>query len=130
MYFKDFDKWNDVKKRLQAEERAVNIRRGEIRWVSFGVNLGSEIDGKGITFARPALIVHVIGSKLALIVPITTKVKDIPGYIPFEWKDKVNALCIHQMRVVSQKRILDRMGKISSNRLKKCKGDIAHFYSI
>lgn len=130
MYFKDFDNWNSVKKRLQSEERQVNIRKGEIRWVSFGVNVGSEIDGKGISFTRPALIMHVIGSKLALILPITTKVKDIPGYLRFEWKDKVNALCVHQMRVVSQKRILDRIGKISSNKLAKCKDDISHFYSL
>ena len=130
MYFKDFDNWNIAKKRLQAEEREINIRKGEIRWVSFGVNVGSEIDGKGKSFARPALIMHVIGSKLALTVPITTKVKDIPGYVSFTWKDKTNALCIHQMRVVSQKRILDRMGKISSNKLNKCKHDIASFYSL
>ena len=130
MYFKDFDTWNIVKKRLQAEEREINIRKGEIRWVSFGVNVGSEIDGKGRSFARPALIVHVVGSKLALIVPITTKIKDIPGYVRFEWKDKINALCVHQMRIVSQKRILDRMGKISSNKLAKCKDDIANFYSF
>ena len=75
MYFKDFDKWNEVKKRVHHEERKVNIRSGEIRWVSFGVNVGSEIDGKGISFTRPALILHVIGSHLALIAPMSTKVK-------------------------------------------------------
>jgi tetrahydromethanopterin S-methyltransferase subunit G len=44
MYFKDFDKWNLVKKRINEEERKVNIRQGEIRWIAFGVNVGS---GKG-----------------------------------------------------------------------------------
>lgn len=130
MYFKDFDKWNAVKKRLQAEEREINIRKGEIRWVSFGVNIGSEMDGKGISFARPALIIHVIGARLALIVPLTTKVKDIPGYVPFAWNNRANALCVHQMKVVSQKRILGRLGKISVNRLEQCKNDITSFYSF
>ena len=46
MYFKDFDKWNIVKKRVHTDEIKVSIRAGEIRWVSFGVNVGSEIDGK------------------------------------------------------------------------------------
>src|ERR1700679_1101588 len=103
MYVKDFNTWNTVKQRINGEARTVTMRAGEIRWVSFGVNVGSEIDGKGASFARPALIVHVIGSKLALIVPMTTKVRDIPGYIPFVWRDKTNALCLHQMRVISQK---------------------------
>lgn len=130
MYIKDFDNWNNVKKRIQSENRTVTIRKGEIRWVSFGINVGSEIDGKGVSFARPALIIHVIGAHLALIIPISTKIKDIAGYVPFEWKDKTNALCIHQMKVVSQKRILSRMGKISENRLNEYKKIIALFYSF
>ena len=43
-YFKDFDNWNEIKKGVNKEERQVNIRAGEIRWVAFGVNIGSEID--------------------------------------------------------------------------------------
>jgi len=50
MYFKDFDKWNIVKKRVHTDEIKVSIRAGEIRWLSFGVNVGSEIDGKGESF--------------------------------------------------------------------------------
>jgi len=130
MYSKDFDAWTTVKKRIHEEERTVNIRKGEIRWVSFGVNVGSEIDGKGVSFARPALIAHVIGSRLALVVPITSKMKDFAGYVPFAWKDKENALCIHQMRIVSQKRILHRLGRISTNRLREYARKIANFYSF
>jgi mRNA interferase MazF len=130
MYFKDFDNWNAVKKRIQAEDRTVHIRKGEIRWVSLGVNIGSEMDGKGVSFARPALIIHVIGSRLALVVPVTSKTKEFPGYVPFAWKDKANALCIHQMRIVSQKRILHRLGRISTNRLREYALKISDFYSL
>ena len=58
-----------LKKRLQSEERHVYIRPGEIRWIAFGVNLGSEIDGKGVSFTRPGFVVHVFGSFLALVIP-------------------------------------------------------------
>lgn len=92
MYFKDFDKWNKVKKRINQEERKVNIRQGEIRWIAFGVNVGSEIDGKGETFTRPGLVIHVIGSHLALVVPMSTKVKEIAGYVSFEWQGKITAM--------------------------------------
>ena len=130
MYFKDFDKWNEVKKRVHHEERKVNIRSGEIRWVSFGVNVGSEIDGKGVSFTRPALILHVIGSHLALIVPMSTKVKDIAGYVPFIWKDTTTALCIHQVRIVSAKRVLSRRGRVSQNKLKAIKKEVSKFFSF
>jgi hypothetical protein len=61
-YFKDFDTWNTLKKKLTDEVRKTNIRAGEVRWISCGVNVGSEIDGKGVSFTRPALVLHVIGS--------------------------------------------------------------------
>lgn len=130
MYFKDFDQWNVVKKRLNQENRKVYIRAGEIRWVSFGINIGSEIDGKGVSFTRPALIVHVIGSHLALAIPMSTRMKDITGYIPFEWKGVTSALCIHQIKIVSQKRILSRRGKVSEQRLKKIKSAVTKFFSL
>lgn len=130
MYFKDFDKWNEVKKRVHHEERKVNIRSGEIRWVSFGINVGSEIDGKGISFTRPALILHVVGSHLALIVPMSTKVKDVAGYMPFTWKNTTIVLCLHQIRIISSKRVLSRKGRISSNKLEAIKKDISKFFSF
>lgn len=130
MYFKDFDNWNEVKKRVHGEERKVNIRSGEIRWISFGINVGSEIDGKGISFTRPALILHVVGSHLALIVPMSTKVKDVAGYLPFIWKNTTTALCLHQMRVVSSKRVLSRKGRISQNKLEAIKKEISKFFSF
>lgn len=130
MYFKDFDKWNSVKKRIHSEERKVSIRSGEIRWVSCGVNVGSEIDGKGESFTRPMLVVHVVGSVLALVVPFSTKIKTVAGYIPFEFQGREISLCVHQMRIISQRRILARKGRISEKRLRKVKSEIKKFFAL
>ena len=130
MYIKEFDKWNTVKQRIQGETRTINIREGEIRWVSFGVNVGSEIDGKGVSFTRPALILHVIGSQLALVVPLSTKLKDLPGYKPLAFHDRLVSLCFHQMRVISQKRIYARLGKISRTKLNSYKIMVKKFYRL
>ena len=130
MYFKDFDKWNNVKKRIHADERKVSIRAGEIRWVSCGVNVGSEIDGKGESFTRPALIAHVVGSVLALVIPLSTRIKDVAGYVPFEFQGKQVSICVHQMRIISQRRILARKGRISDRRLKQVKADIKKFFAL
>ena len=130
MYHKDFDKWNLVKKEIHDTDREISIRAGEVRWVSFGVNIGSEIDGKGASFNRPALVVGVFGAHLALIVPLTSKNKSIPGYIPFEWKGKTDMLCVNQIRVVSQKRIFSRLAHISDNHLQKCKDEVKRFFQL
>lgn len=128
MYFKDFDTWNIVKKKIHNEEKHTKIRAGEVRWISFGVNVGKEIDGKGASFTRPALIVHVIGPELAFVVPMSTKMKNVPGYFPFEFQGKMNSLCINQARVISQQRVLGREGRISEKRLTEEKAAIKTFF--
>lgn len=130
MYFKDFDNWNEMQKHLNSDDKHVNIRAGEIRWVVFGGNIGSEIDGKGKSFTRPALVIHVIGSNLALVVPLSTKVKEMVGYLPFEFQGKTVSLCIHQSKTISQKRILSRKGKISDKKLYEIKEQLKKFFTL
>lgn len=130
MYFKDFDHWNHFKKQINQTDSQIHIRAGEIRWVNLGVNVGSEIDGKGELFSRSVLILHVIGIQLALVIPLTSKIKSIPGYLEFTWKSSINSLCLHQIKVISQKRILSRKGRISEEKLKAIKTEIVKFYAL
>lgn len=119
-----------MQKHLNSDDRQVNIRAGEIRWVAFGVNIGSEIDGKGKSFTRPALVVHVVGSNLALVIPLSTKIKEMVGYLPFEFQGKTVSLCIHQSRTISQKRILSRKGRISEKKLAEIKEYLKSFFAL
>lgn len=131
MYYKNFDNWNTVKQGLHYEEKTKSsVRAGEIRWTSFGVNIGSEIDGKGGSFTRPVLIIHTIGNHLALVVPMSTKMKHVAGYLPFFFRKKIVSLCIHQMRIVSQRRIFSRLLKVPVSQLKLIKTAISAFYSF
>ena len=45
---KDFDRWNKLKKAINASEESerVYFHEGDIWWVRLGVNVGFEIDGK------------------------------------------------------------------------------------
>ena len=130
MYHKDYPAWLKVKQRIEKEERKVFIRAGEVRWATLGVNIGSEIDGKGVSFTRPVLVIHVIGSHLALVIPLSTKLKDVAGYSKFDWKGTTTALCLHQMRIISQKRILSRKGRVSAKKLRAIKDEVCRFYSL
>ncbi|TSC58335.1 MAG: hypothetical protein Greene041679_118 [Parcubacteria group bacterium Greene0416_79] len=88
------------------------------------------MDGKGESFTRPMLVVHVVGSVLALVVPLSTKLKGVVGYIPFEFHEKQISLCVHQMRIISQRRILARKSRISDKRLRQVKLEIKKFFSL
>jgi mRNA interferase MazF len=130
MHKKDFDSWNKTKKDVNENEDKPFIRKREIRWAVLGVNVGSEIDGKDRSFTRPVLIIDIIGKTTALIVPITSVHKDIPGRYRFEWKGNDNSLCVNQLRVISTKRILDRKGKVSEKKLQDAKEKIKKFYRL
>ena len=130
MYFKDFEAWNTLKKRVETDGLPRNIRTGEVRWTTFGVNIGSEIDGKGFSFARPAVILHPIGHTLALVVPLSTKIKDADGYFPVDFQGTKISVCIHQMKVISMKRILDRKGKMPDSTISCIKDQIKKFFGF
>jgi len=74
--------------------------------------------------------IHVIGSNLALVVPLSTKIKEMAGYMPFEFQGKVGSLCIHQCRTISQKRILSRKGRISDKKLAEIKASVKSFFAL
>jgi mRNA interferase MazF len=130
MYTKNFDEWSALKKQVDSGNRIVHVRPGVIRWVTFGVNVGTEIDGKGAGFTRPALIDHVVGRTLAMVVPISSSIKPVSGYFPFEYDGKTNSLCIHQLKTVSVKRVLGRKGRLSDQRLASIKDEIKRFFSM
>jgi mRNA interferase MazF len=127
MYIKRFDEWTEVKKKIEKEERIISLRKGDIRWCSIGVNVGMEIDGKGAGFTRPVLVLRVIGSHLALVAPLSTKIKTIPGYIAFDFQGKTLSVCANQIKMISQKRIYERQGKMSNNKFLALREEIFKF---
>ena len=130
MYIKRFNQWNKVKKKINYKKSRLCIRKGEIRWAIFGVNVGSEMDGKGINFTRPVLIIDMIGANLALVVPLSSNLKITPGRLFLKWKGNVNSLCINQIRILSTKRVLGRKCLISEKKLADVKNKIKLFYSL
>jgi mRNA-degrading endonuclease toxin of MazEF toxin-antitoxin module len=77
------------------------------------------------------LVVNVVGSIVALVIPMSTKIKkDTAGYMEIEFQEEKVSLCIHQTKVVSQKRILKRIGKITGNDLRLYKQAIKKFFEL
>lgn len=131
MYHKDYRKWIEVKQKLDVSAGNIYVRAGEIRWVSIGVNVGSEIDGKGPSFTRPCLVLHVIGSALALVVPFTSQKKaNKQFYHHVELEHFDSYLCLSQMRVVSQQRMFKRIKKMPEQQFDDLRGKIFAFYSV
>lgn len=107
---KDFDRWNEIKKRTDGEEpRLYTVR--EIWWCRLGVNVGSEQDGSGTSFLRPVVIVRAFGANTCLVVPLTASERKHRLRVPVgKVKDKNASALISQLRVIDTRRLVEKIG--------------------
>lgn len=128
-FFKDFDKWNELKKKLHISEKAKDFyfREREIWWCSLGVNIGFEQDGKNDLFERPVLIVKVFNREVLWMVPLTSRHKSNKYYYEFDYKGKSQSAILSQVRIISSKRLLRKIWTFPKNDFKKVKELIAEF---
>jgi mRNA-degrading endonuclease toxin of MazEF toxin-antitoxin module len=126
---KDFDTWNELKKRLQISEKAKDFyfSEREIWWCSLGVNLGFEQDGKNDLFERPVLIIRTFNKEVLWIVPLTSKHKKNKYYYDFDYKGKSQAVILSQVKLISSKRLLRKIWTFPEKDFKKIKELIADF---
>jgi mRNA-degrading endonuclease toxin of MazEF toxin-antitoxin module len=91
----------------------MHVLPGEIWWISFGENIGSEINGKGRLFSRPGIIFKVFRDGFYFVIPTTTQKHSGNWYVPI-WNgtDRVYA-CLHQARPVDYRRLKERMRRMS-----------------
>jgi len=116
---KDFDRWNERKKKLQANEAERFFHEREIWWCSLGVNIGYEQDGTNELFERPVLVVKKFNRDILWILSLTRTVKENRYYVPISVGDEGSAVILSQMRLVSAKRLQRRMAKLPKGQFKK-----------
>ncbi len=109
---KDFDGWNSKKNEIHLREVTIFFHEREVRWCSLGLNIGYEQDGKHENFERPVLILKKFNRQTALVVPITSRIKDNKYYICFKKDDELYSVIISQIKLISSKRLLRYMYKM------------------
>lgn len=112
-FTKEFDKWIEKKKDCHYQIKTPPLfKERDIWWISVGVNVGFEEDGKHDSFVRPVLVVKKFNRELFLGVPMSTKLKDNKYYIPVSVKKKTVSVMISQLRVFSSKRIWNKLAEL------------------
>lgn len=116
MYVKDFDKWNIKKKLIHFNENKPPLfKERDIWWVSIGVNIGFEEDGKNQNYVRPVLVIKKFSRDFFLGVPMSTKLKNNIYYIPVSLRGKIVSVLTSQLRVFSSKRIYNKLSELDSS---------------
>lgn len=113
---KDFDGWNETKKKTDSRREAPFYHEREVWWCTLGVNVGSEENGSGEEYRRPALILKGLSMETCIIVPLTTSAKDHPLRIVVGLIGGKQARAIlSQMRVIDTKRLVRKMKYLDVN---------------
>lgn len=108
---KDFDGWNEEKKRIHAVEGGKLYHERELWWCSLGANVGFEQDGTGVTHQRPVLILRGMSRNTCYVVPLTTspkrhKYRVSVGIV----EDKQAVALMSQIRLIDTKRLVNKIG--------------------
>ena len=110
---KDFDEWNKIKKSIHAKEKRLFFREGEIWWISLGVNIDYEIDGKGNEYTRPVIVMKKYNQYSFLALPLSTSKKINKYKIPIGIvADKEAVANLSQMRNIDSKRLVKKIGRV------------------
>jgi len=117
---KDFDKWNELKKKTHANEEYQPLyHEREIRWCRLGANIGFEQDGTGKEFSRPVLILKGFSRHVCLVVPLTTSSKKNPYHISIgEIGGRKAAIIKSQLRLIDTRRLDQQIGVLDKEAFK------------
>lgn len=112
-----FVAWTKLKIQIHHRDdvhlKKVFFREKEIWWVNLGKNIGHEQDGKNILFERPVIIVRKFNRYLFWGVPTSTKLKpENLFYHGFKYRDNDYSAILSQLRPISTKRLIRRIGVI------------------
>ncbi|MBZ7982155.1 type II toxin-antitoxin system PemK/MazF family toxin [Campylobacter sp. RM12640] len=103
----NYDEWNEVKKNTsKSTEKAVKV--GKVYWVRLGLNIGSEVYGKGKNYVRPVLVLKLIYKNSFIGVPLSTKAKDnsFPYFYSFYTKNNdIRTALLSQIKLFDTKRV-------------------------
>ena len=113
--FDKFIKWTKLKFTLHTlTDISFYFHDKEIWWASLGQNIGSEQNGKNVNFERPVLIFKKFNRQTFLGVPISSQLKNSPYHYIFDKDDRQYCLNFSQIRVLSSKRLLRRVGMMNA----------------
>jgi mRNA interferase MazF len=103
---KDFWSWHSKKEFLNSLETRPFFHEREVWYCHMGVNVGSEQDGKGLTFVRPVIIIKKFNNEIFWAIPLTSAIKKTEYYfIACFDGHRASSAILSQIRLIDAKRL-------------------------
>lgn len=110
-----FLEWIKLKMRLNSgTHKPPLVHERDIWWISFGKNIGSEINGKSVWFSRPGIILKRLSNGFYLVAPTTSKIHNGNWYIKINHEKKDSYVCLHQIRTIDYRRLSNKIGQVDA----------------
>lgn len=117
-----FDNWNVQKQEIHFAQKEVFFSERDIFFVYLGKNIGCEQNGKGKDFKRPVLVLRKFDNNSFLAIPLTSKQKKGSFYFNFYLSnERLQTAILSQVKLLSTRRLINKIGKISSEDFKNLK---------
>lgn len=128
---KDFHDWNKKKIKINENKTFNHPKEKEIWWCSIGVNIGSEVYGKGRGYTRPVLVINAEGSESFIGIPLTSNVKNKKySCIIKTDDDTLHTVLVYQIRGFDKRRLTDRMCVLSDEEYLKVEKYFKRLYKL
>lgn len=127
---KDFQKWHDLKSKINSERQSPLFREGEVWWCSLGANVGVEEDGKNELFERPLLVFRKFNKDMLWGLPMASRAIRTQYDYAISFHGQLRTVLISQMRILSAKRLLRRIGKLDPEEFLTLARYVSAFFEI
>ena len=126
---KRFLEWIGLKEKLHNKAHTPPlVKERDLWWVSFGENVGSEMNGKSNLFSRPGLVIKKLSRSFYLVAPTTSQRKTGTWYVPIKQEGRDMFVCLHQVRTADYRRLFSRMGAVDEADFHRVKESFVKLY--
>jgi hypothetical protein len=129
-FLKNFFDWVQQKKSIDKKIERFRFKEREVWYMHVGVNVGFEIDGKGVgEFLRPCLVIKKMSQDTFYALPLTTKLKQGSWYFPSFVNGKEGRYIFSQMRVLDAKRLKYFVETVPEQEFINIKSQFTNFFN-
>ena len=126
---KRFLEWIKLKEKFHnSNAEPPMVKERDLWWISFGENIGSEVNGKSKLFSRPGVVIKKLSRGFYLVAPTTSQKKEGSWYVEIKQEEKYMYICLHQIRVIDYRRLSSILGQVDTNDFKRIKEAFLNLY--
>lgn len=118
-----YDLWFPQKKKLNRRYNLPSFHEGQVWWCRIGVNIGSEILGKGNHFTRPVLIIKKYNDRMFLAAALSTSNlknrKYVPAHVLVNVGKTRGAVRLDQLRALDAQRLGNFIESLSKQKFEE-----------